>query len=244
MTEDESSATKDVDEVDEPTADVAEEHDEPATDDNEATEAQDDPAADDTDDTDTDEKAPEETPSRYARLTRRIPRQRAKVASIALAVLVVAATALAGWVYWYQYRPAQHTVVFTSDLKTTSPAAKAVLAAATNGTTSLLSYSPDTVDRDLAAAKTHLTGEFLDYYSKFTDQIVAPAAKQKGVKTTATVVQGAVSELHQDSAVVLLFVNQATTSKDRPEPNLTASSVVVRLEKINDNWLISKFDPV
>ena len=80
----------------------------------------------------------------------------------------------------------------------------------------MLSYSPDTVDRDFSSAKAHLTGDFLAYYGKFTEQTVAPAAKQKGVKTTATVVQAAVGELHPDSAVALLFLNQTTTSRERP----------------------------
>ncbi|MGH3558044.1 MAG: twin-arginine translocation pathway signal, partial [Mycobacterium sp.] len=64
------------------------------------------------------------------------------------------------------------------------------------------------------------------------------------VKTTAAVVTGSVSELHPDSAVVLLFVNQSTTSKDTPDPSISASSVQVTLTKADGKWLISKFDPV
>ena len=217
MTTEESSSAGGVDEVDEPVADGVDE------------------AA---------EQTPEEQPRRDRRLTRWVARFGVTARAIVLAALVVAAAAMAGWVYWFQYRPDQQTVVFTRDLHDNSPAAKAAIAAAANGTVALLSYAPETVDRDFASAKTHLTGDFLTYYSKFTEQIVAPAAKQKGVKTTATVMQAAVSELHPDSAVVLLFLNQTTISKDRPEPNMTASSVVVRLAKTNDNWLIAKFDPV
>jgi Mce-associated membrane protein len=43
---------------------------------------------------------------------------------------------------------------------------------------------------------------------------------------------------------VLVFVDQTTTSKASPEPNLTASSILVRLTKIDGHWLVSKFDPV
>jgi Mce-associated membrane protein len=217
MTTEESSSAGGVDEVDEPAADGLDE---------------------------ADELTPEEEPGRDRRLTRWVGRFGVKATAIVLAALVVATATMAGWVYRFQYRPDQQTVVFTRDLRDNSPAAKAAIGAAANGTVALLSYSPESVDRDFASAKTHLTGEFLTYYSKFTEQIVAPAAKDRGVKTTATVVQAAVSELHPDSAVVLLFVNQTTTSKDRPEPNMAASSVVVRLAKTNDNWLIAKFDPV
>jgi Mce-associated membrane protein len=53
-----------------------------------------------------------------------------------------------------------------------------------------------------------------------------------------------VSELHPDSAVVLLFVDQTTTTKDSNQPSLAISSIVVNLTLINGNWLINKFTPV
>jgi Mce-associated membrane protein len=158
-----------------------------------------------------------------------------RVLTIALAVLVVVSLALLGWQYWFFYRP---------DRATDPSAAKAAISAASEGTVAVLSYSPDTLDRDFSSAKSHLTGDFLSYYDQFTQQIVAPAAKQKAVKTTAVVLRSAVSELHPDSAVVLLFVNQSTQSKDRPEPTFTNSSVTVTLTKANGRWLISSFNPV
>lgn len=151
------------------------------------------------------------------------------------AVLLVGAAASTAGLYFYQYRP---------DQQTDSAAARTAIAAASDGTVALLSYSPDSLDHDFSAAKTHLTGDFLAYYNQFTEQIVAPAAKQKGVKTTAAVIQSAVSELHPDRAVVLLFVNQSTTSTDKPDPAQRSSSVLVTLAKVNGAWLISKFDPV
>jgi Mce-associated membrane protein len=164
-----------------------------------------------------------------------IRRRPAKVGLGLLAMLVVASMALASWMYVFQYRPDQQT----------NPAAeKAVLTAATEGSVALLSYSPDSIDRDLAAAKSHLTGDFLTYYNQFTDQVVKPAAKQKSVKSTAAVARAAVSEMHTDSAAVLLFINQTSTSSERPEPSLIASSVLVTVTNVNGNWLIAKFEPV
>ncbi len=94
--------------------------------------------------------------------------------------------------------------------------------------------------RPLSAAKSHLTGDFLTYYSKFADQIIAPAAKQKAVTTHAAVVRAAVAELHADSAKVMVFVNQNTTSRDNTDPVQAASSVMVTLTKMNGNWLIRR----
>ena len=171
------------------------------------------------------------------------------VAMLVLAVLLVASAGGAASVYWWIYRPDQKAFglnLFTTESvdKQIQQRQQQVTGAARDGTVALLSYAPDTLDKDLANAKSHLTGEFLKYYSKFTDQIVAPAARQKGVKTEATVARAAVSELHADSAVVLVFVNQVTTSKDRPDPALATSSVVVKLTNTDGRWLISEFNPV
>jgi len=160
---------------------------------------------------------------------------RARLGAILLAAALVASAGVAAWLYFEQYRPDQET----------NPAAASVaLDAAKNGTVALLSYSPESLDKDFAAAKSHLTGDFLSYYTQFTEQIVTPAAKQKSVKTSASVVQAAVSELHPDSAVVLVFINQNTVSKENPDGSFAASAVKVGLKKINDTWLIGSFDPV
>jgi Mce-associated membrane protein len=152
-----------------------------------------------------------------------------------LAVLVMISVALLAWSLYFLYLP---------DRETDAAAAKSALSAASDGTVAVLSYSPETVDRDFASAKSHLTGDFLKYYEQFTQQIVGPAAKQKGVKTTAVVLRAALSgELHPDSANVLLFVNQTTQSKDRPEPTMTSSSVVAIMTKADGRWLISSFNP-
>ena len=158
-----------------------------------------------------------------------------RIGAILLAVALVASAGVAAWLYFEQYRP---------DQETNDAAATVALDAAKTGTVALLSYSPESLDKDFAAAKSHLTGDFLSYYTQFTQQIVTPAAKQKSVKTAAAVVRAAVSELHPDSAVVLVFINQNTTSKENPDGSFAASAVKVGLKKINDAWLISSFDPV
>jgi Mce-associated membrane protein len=160
---------------------------------------------------------------------------RPKLGVILLAVALVASASVAAWLYFSEYRP---------DQETDPASAKVALDAATNGTVALLSYSPENLEKDFAAAKSHLTGDFLSYYTQFTDQIVTPAAQQKSVKTAASVVRAAVSELHPDSAVVLVFINQTTTSKENPDGAFAASSVKVGLKKIDGTWLISSFDPV
>ncbi|WP_366526316.1 hypothetical protein [Mycobacterium sp.] len=172
-------------------------------------------------------------PASEAGLWRRL--HAVKLVTAVLILLLVTSGGLASWLYFHQYRP---------DRQTGPGVARAVLSAASDGTVALLSYAPDTLDRDFAIAKSHLTGDFLSYYDQFTRQIVAPAARQKALKTTAHVMRAAVAELHPDSAVVLVFVDQSTTSKDKPDPSMAASSVRVTLTRVHGKWLIAKFDPV
>ncbi|HTZ13549.1 MAG TPA: twin-arginine translocation pathway signal [Mycobacterium sp.] len=161
--------------------------------------------------------------------------RRPVVAPLVLALLFLVSGALAAWLYVTQYRP---------DQQTDAAASKSALDAARDGIVALLSYKPETLNQDISAAKSHLTGDFLNFYDQFTRDVVTPAAKEKKLTTSAQVVGAAVSELHPNSAVVLLFVNQATVSQDRPDPAMTASTVLVSLAKVHGKWLISKFDPV
>jgi Mce-associated membrane protein len=152
-----------------------------------------------------------------------------------LLVLAVASVAQAFWMYFFRARPDEQT----------GPAAQqAALAAATDGSIALLSYSSDNLDRDIAAAKSHLTGGFLAYFDTFAEQTVRPAAKQRSVQTTAAVTKAAVSEIHPRLALVLLFITQTTKSSEHPEPWLATSTVVVTLDKVGGSWLIEKFEPV
>jgi Mce-associated membrane protein len=162
-------------------------------------------------------------------------RLRVKVAPLVLVLLLLLSGALATWLYVGQYR---------HDEQTDTAAAQTAINAARDGTVALLSYKPDTLNQDFAAAKSHLTGDFLNYYDQFTKEIVTPAAKEKALTTTAQVVGAAATELQPNSAVVLLFVNQATTSKERPDPAMASSSVLVSLTKVHGTWLITKFQPV
>ena len=115
--------------------------------------------------------------------------------------------------------------------------------AATDSTIALLSYKPDTVEKDLDAARGRLTGTFLSAYTSLTHDVVIPGAKQKQISAVATVPAAASTSSTGNHAVVLLFVNQ-TVIIGQDAPTNTASSVRVTLDKVGGRWLISQFDPV
>lgn len=162
------------------------------------------------------------------------PRTRKVIAAV-LAVLLLISGGVATWLYFDWYRP---------DQQTDATVARSVASAASDATTAVLSYSSDSLDQDFAAAKSHLGGEFLSYFDQFSQQTVAPLARQKSMKTKAKVTGAAVSELQPDSAAVLVFVDQVTTTKDSAQPSVAVSSILVRMSRINGKWLITKFTPV
>jgi Mce-associated membrane protein len=121
-------------------------------------------------------------------------------------------------------------------------AAKSVQAAM-ESTIAMLSYRPETAEKDLMAARDRLTGKFRDDYTKLINDLVIPGAKQKQISSAATVPAAASVSASVNRAVVLVFVNQTIVIGKDP-PSDTASCVRLTLDKAGDRWLISQFDPV
>ena len=117
--------------------------------------------------------------------------------------------------------------------------------AAKDTTIEMLSYQPDSVEQDLNDARSLLTGDFRDQYTSLVNDVVIPGAKEKQISAVASVPEGGAASVsaEPDHAVVLVFVNQ-TVVVGQDAPTDTASRVRVTLDKVDDRWLISKFDPV
>jgi Mce-associated membrane protein len=114
---------------------------------------------------------------------------------------------------------------------------------AKSSTIALLSYQPDTVDKQLTDARKLLTGTFLTSYTSLTDDVVIPGAKQKQISAVASVPAAASVSADDEHAVVLVFINQ-TVVVGQDAPTATASSVRLTMQKTDGKWLISKFEPV
>lgn len=107
----------------------------------------------------------------------------------------------------------------------------------------LLSYHADTVDKDLAAARERLTGEFKDAYGELTRQVVVPGAKEKHISSVAKVNAVASVSASETHAVALVYVDQTVTI-GAGAPTDTQPVVRMTLDKVNGRWLVSRFDPV
>jgi len=187
------------------------------------------------DETAFDDEAEFDSPDPVKRRRLRLPPTVRRIFFAVLALLLLISGGTATWLYFKQYRP---------DQQIDASVARVVVSAAKDGTAALLTYSYESLDKDFAAAKSHLGGDFLTYYDAFTSQNAGPLAQQKSIKATAIVTGAALSELHPDFAVVLVFADQVTTTKDSPLPSVSVSSTLVQLTRINGTWLITKFDPI
>jgi Mce-associated membrane protein len=157
-----------------------------------------------------------------------------------LAVLVVLGV-VAGAVLGWSYREAERT----------AQARTAALAAAQKAAPAILSYDHRHLDRDFAAARAHLTGPFLDQYGKTTKTVVAPTAQQYRGVVKATVAKppsgdaapaASVVSASPDEVVVLLFMNQLTTSTQVATPRLDLNRVRMTLVPTPQGWKVSAVD--
>lgn len=154
-------------------------------------------------------------------------------AVIALAVLIVAGAATGGW-YLHQ---ASESAKVTDASSAATDAAKRILP-------QLLSYDHRTFATSVQAAKGMTTGPFSDEFGTLMAQVVQPMAAQQEVVTQATV--PAISVVHADRSdvVLLAFIDQSTTAKDRPGPSVSLSGVRVTLHDAGGQWLVSALQPV
>lgn len=147
-------------------------------------------------------------------------------------VLIVGLAACAGYLLWKD-----------SALRAAQAAGVSAVPAATDSTIKMLSYKPDTVQKDLESAGEGLTGAFKDSYNSLTHDVVIPGAQQKQISAVATVPAASVVSATAKRAVVMVFVNQTTIVGADP-PTATASTVRVTLDKVGDRWLVSDFTPI
>ncbi|GAB3696403.1 hypothetical protein [Saccharopolyspora tripterygii] len=106
----------------------------------------------------------------------------------------------------------------------------------------VLSYSHDTLDRDLDAAQRAVTGPFARDYLELQRSAVRPAAVRDRISTRTTVSALGVVSAEENRVVVLAFINQLTTSARQTTPLIEGARVRVTLEKTGEDWLVSKMD--
>ncbi|MEW2631372.1 hypothetical protein AB0903_06860 [Streptomyces sp. NPDC048389] len=165
-------------------------------------------------------------------------RRRGRLCAL-LAVLVVLAVATAGVLAWE----------YAEGRRTDAARAEAV-DAARKAAPVVLSYDYRSLDKDFAAARGHLTGAFKDEYGRTTGKVVAPTAKKYHGVVRASVVKppdghapaASVVSASPDRAVVLLFVNQVTTSTQVTGERVDLNRVRMTMTRTPGGWKVSAVD--
>jgi Mce-associated membrane protein len=148
---------------------------------------------------------------------------------------VLAAVAVAGAV-WLAGTARQHEQVSdarTTALQSAGPAAELVL-----------SYDHTTLDQDFAAALEVTTGDFREEYRRTSENAVRQVATESEAVVEADVVSSAVVSATADRVVVLLFVNQTTTSNrlDAPQTDQNRVRMTMVRDAGSGRWLVSEVD--
>lgn len=153
-----------------------------------------------------------------------------------LTVLALAATGVLAWEY--------------AEGRRTDAARGQAQAAARKAAPVVLSYDYRRLDEDFAAARGHLTGAFKEEYGRTTDKVVAPTAKKYHGVVKASVVSppgggepaASVVSVSPDRAVVLLFVNQVTTSTQVNGSRVDLNRVRMTMTRTSGGWKVSAVD--
>ncbi len=144
------------------------------------------------------------------------------------AVVLTAVAAVLGWLAWSTGR--------------TAAARDDALAAGRSHAQQILSYDYRHIDADIARAKRDITGAFGKDYADTASTVVKPTAVQYHAVVEATVKAASVVSASPSRVVVLLFVDQTTTSTRVPGPKTDQSRVRMTLVETHGTWLVSAVD--
>lgn len=116
------------------------------------------------------------------------------------------------------------------------------VAAAQEHAVDILSYDYRHLDADFATARKALTGSFARDYRATTTKVVRPGAVQYQAVVKAEVAASSVVSASRDRVVVLLFVNQTTTSTRLSGPKVDLNRVRFTLDRVSGTWLVSNVE--
>lgn len=125
---------------------------------------------------------------------------------------------------------------------TTQADRDAAVAAAKTEIGQILTYNYKTLSADLARASADTTGQFGGEFKVMAGQMIGPQAAQQQTVTKAVVPVAAAVNSSGNQVTVLVFVDQSTSNKQQPKPQVNASQLRVTMQKVNGRWLVEQFE--
>lgn len=129
-------------------------------------------------------------------------------------------------------------LIVQSRASSVEDAADQGLAAAEQAIVPVLSYDYRQMEQSKAAAENFLTPSFSKEYDKLFAQLTINAPETETVVTTEVVASGIVSA-EADEVLAFVFINRPTQKQDT-EPRVYRDQVTVRMQKVDDEWLVAE----
>ncbi|QIK64937.1 hypothetical protein G7072_00055 [Nocardioides sp. HDW12B] len=115
-----------------------------------------------------------------------------------------------------------------------------VVAAAETAAVAVLSYDHRSLEQDRDAALEFMTTAYGDSYRSTFDAAVLPSATDAEATVEAEVQETGITAIDGDSAEVLVFVDQSTTTAESPEPMAALNRITLTLVREDSEWLIDE----
>ncbi|MCM6772922.1 h domain protein [Nocardia sp. CDC159] len=160
-----------------------------------------------------------------------------KMRLILIRVIAVGLIALSLGSAWYLYHS------YRADTQAEQARTDSV-AAARRTVEGMFTYDFHSVDTELPKIANNLAPGFRDDYLKLINQAIVPGAKEKQLTVQATAQAAGIVSAQRSHAVVLVYLNQVTTSKDSPQGTVTPSRVRVSLDRRDGQWLVAQVTPI
>ncbi|WP_020109647.1 hypothetical protein [Nocardia sp. 348MFTsu5.1] len=160
-------------------------------------------------------------------------RRRVVVALLVVALMVLSAIAVVGFIG----RPVSG--------RADEGERQEVQLATADAVTALMTFRPDTLTAAQETVGDRLTGRLLLEFRSQGPGVVLPTAVESGAQMTAQVLATGVADMDDNSARVLVFVNQdITLPAAQPQQQVVAVTRWADMRKVDGNWLLAGLQPV
>lgn len=154
--------------------------------------------------------------------------RRPQLSTVVLSTALVAALALAGWLYLDKR---ENDAVAGARVEAVAQARTAAVA--------LTSYDHESLREDFDAVRDLATDPFASQFDKASERLTAVLEKYEGT-AQGKVVRAAVSSAARDRVEVLLFVDQTVTSSLQQQPRVDRNRIAMTLVRTDAGWRVSE----
>lgn len=126
----------------------------------------------------------------------------------------------------------------------TERAGQAAMKVARTSVPAILSYTDSGLSAQLAASRRLMTPGYAKRYRAMVETRVLPHARKFGVANQIGVVAVGTVRSTPESAVILVFANQTTRTKEKPQGLTQGTRLEVTLERHGDRWLVDDLKPL